>query len=455
MMRLLCVDAVGTSTSTSARCLFARATTALLLASTLAAPAQAQRGEGPPVASMERSTVRIVTVLQTPEGEIPVGTGSGFVIEGGDVVTNAHVAWDEAYLSAHNHLQLDDEDLAGIVGGLRSGQLMMRYIVVVNRDTYVYADDDWRSNDMDLAILKPERSIGRPPAVLAATDSIRRGDAVYALGFPGAADRLSATARAAPDIRSLVISLEDGVTFTDGTISNITIDENGRRLIQTNAAINPGNSGGPLFDACGRVIGVNSEGATQAQGVGYAVRTAELVGRRPELQYVTTPCDPAPPWAAYGLIGAGTLIVLAGGIVVVARRRRSPAAATPVPAAAQPGRRSDGAPVLRALAGPYVGHDIPLGDDPVGIGRDARLCQLVIPPDTPGISKLHCLIRFDRAAGTFELEDCRSSYGTFLGDGERLTPGRPYRLRPGDSFYLGDARVRFQTAMGAAAVQRV
>ena len=106
----------------------------------------------------------------------------------------------------------------------------------------------WASSALDLAILRVRGNFGRP-AVPLATVLPDKGQVVFALGFPGVAANWGS-----PDV----------ATVTRGVLSRAIIGSWGRggrfRLVQHSAQINKGNSGGPLFDQCGRVIGVNTQG---------------------------------------------------------------------------------------------------------------------------------------------------------------------------------------------------
>ena len=64
------------------------------------------------------------------------------------------------------------------------------------------------------------------------------------------------------------------VSATKRSIASLTSIYNVVDAIQIDAPINRGNSGGPLFDARGRVIGVNAQirsESGQNEGVGFAI----------------------------------------------------------------------------------------------------------------------------------------------------------------------------------------
>ena len=186
------------------------------------------------------SVVRIIA-----EYKDGYSTGTGFVIkndrEGTFIATNYHVV-------------AENPDVI--------------YIFV--EDEAVYADIVAKTSQKDMAVLKLEYSIPFEPLKLA-SESAQRGDAVYAAGFPGASDNLT---------DSFVYQSED-VTITDGIVSavrELTLSGYGTavKMLQINAAINSGNSGGPLFNEDGKVIGINTLGVSDSQGVFASIDVSEL-----------------------------------------------------------------------------------------------------------------------------------------------------------------------------------
>ena len=147
--------------------------------------------------------------------EVGNNIGSGFIIRDGNeslVVTNLHViASGEAPIA---HWTMPD-------GSREHSRLE---VVMISRK-------------YDLALLRAQAHVDATPLVLA-TRPPEIGQGVAVAGYPGVAGS------------QFVLTFEPG-TVTATQRSFATAD-----FIQTNANINPGNSGGPLFDGCGRVVGV-------------------------------------------------------------------------------------------------------------------------------------------------------------------------------------------------------
>ena len=95
-------------------------------------------------------------------------------------------------------------------------------------------------------------------------------------------------------------------------------------------------------------------------------------------------------------------------------------------------------PIIRSMAVQHNGLTLVAGSTPILIGRDPANCKLVYAEGTAGVSGRHCSVSYDAAAGVFIITDLRSTYGTFLIGGQKLDANVPYRLNPGDSFYVGD-----------------
>lgn len=94
---------------------------------------------------------------------------------------------------------------------------------------------------------------------------------------------------------------------------------------------------------------------------------------------------------------------------------------------------------LTGTAGQFAGERFAL-HEPLQMGRQPGVCQMLFQPHTPGVSRLHC--RVEVAWGAVLVTDLGSRYGTFLGE-NRLIPGVPTAWEPGPPLALGSERQTF------------
>jgi S1-C subfamily serine protease len=392
--------------------------------------------------SMRSSTVPVVCLTSPTR----IGAGSGFIVAmGKHVVTNQHV--------------VECADKGGKVGVMSaSGELVQATVA-------------WKSETKDLAILSIEKGWGGKPVTFATRTAIDERDKVIVAGYPGAAQR------SARDFGK--------VSFAEGIISKFTELDSSTgtiRHIQITAPVNPGNSGGPLFNEFGQVVGINVQKSLTAvlvvdptarlgvrqervplgEGVAWAILSDELLVEleRLDLPFTATRSKPNAFSAEFGkqpilfsiaalamllaAVSAGLLLTRRGRVAIKDAVTRGRDFATQrVPSPAKPIAN----PVLRGITGPYAQATMPMDDKPIAIGRDANICQLVMPPDAADIGRRHCTVRWERATRTFLLEDCWTTNGTFLDSGEIVEPSKPRSIKPGDRFYLANRQYQFEVAV--------
>ena len=105
---------------------------------------------------------------------------------------------------------------------------------------------------------------------------------------------------------------------------------------------------------------------------------------------------------------------------------------------AQPPMPSGNIRILKAVAGPFVNALFPL-DRRVTLGRDPASCNVVLPADTAGVSRRHCVLE-PHSDGVY-LMDLASTSGTFFQNGQRLPINQWVKVT--DKFYLGSQNVMF------------
>ncbi len=381
------------------------------------------------------------------------GGGSGFVVSPGYVVTNDHV--------------IADRDRVIVVASGPLG-IEVKPVRVL-----------WASADHDLAVLEVP-GLSRRGLRLGLDDLTRaKGDPVLAMGFPGIADDIVVMLMGDPDIDDERWARALGESTVSSGVVGRVIDRpwlGGSmdvRMIQHDASLHDGNSGGPLLNACGRVIGVNTERAVPVmdaergvirpgEGLAFAAHASELASvlRALNVPHRTTrrACrsQEGPLTALLALLA----ILLAGAAAFVVVRNRSAerlkvdAAVPSQSPSAGEAHFLDGEPYAKAPVSPArtaesdwvvvwhgreaEGHLWPdatrlASTEGCVIGRSDAVSDLVVEQGT--ISRRHCVLR--RSGEQLEVMDLNSSNGTMI-SGVRLKPFSWHAVEENQPWQMGE-----------------
>jgi len=190
--------------------------------------------------ALEKSVVMIRCVSQgydptTPWKKLSMSgsAGSGLIIAGRRILTNAHNVSDAQYI------EVIKQDQA------------KRYVARV----------EFIGHDCDLAVLAiDDQSFFTDMTPLELGGIPRVNTTVSTYGYPIGGNQVS---------------------ITEGVVSRIQMDiyshtgADSHLVVQTDAAINPGNSGGPVVQN-GNVVGVAFQGLRQAENIGYMIPTTVI-----------------------------------------------------------------------------------------------------------------------------------------------------------------------------------
>lgn len=183
----------------------------------------------------KQAIVKIYTVAKIPNYEEPWSSslqrssGSGAIISGNRILTNAHVVANNTFIEVQ-----------------RYGDRKLYLAKVINV-----------SHQADIALLKVEDQKffeGIKPLELGDLPYIEQKVVVY--GFPMGGKTLSATTG--------IVSRIEHNSYAHSGESFLAI--------QIDAAVNPGNSGGPAISD-GKIVGVVMQGISNSQNIGYLVPT--------------------------------------------------------------------------------------------------------------------------------------------------------------------------------------
>ena len=177
------------------------------------------------------------------QGSAIAVAGSGFIVSSdGYILTNYHVV-ETSYIN----------DLP----------LMVR----TNDGTEYEAEVVGYEASNDVALIRIAAT-GLNPAVIANSDNINVGQAVYAVGNP---------------LGELTYTMTEGIVSARNR--EVSVEGKTINTFQFSAAVNSGNSGGPLYDTSGEVIGIVTAKpmSSAVEGIGFAIPINDAIDIAAEL----------------------------------------------------------------------------------------------------------------------------------------------------------------------------
>ncbi len=331
------------------------------------------------------------------------------------------------------------------------------------------------NSDVDLALCKlasdPTDKLNILP--LQRKDDVEINTDVRAIGYASTSMVFNAEKR----IDSSDSTVKDGIVSKKQRTNGMSGSETTFDTFEVTADLTTGMSGGPVIsEETGAIIGVTAFGntdVTQAASAKYAICIDYLMEMLDAegIEYEVEG-EGFPVWAII-LIVAVVMLLAAGAVIFIIILKKKKATAGYVDAYSADAYSADAysadaysadaysadaysaaaamkfgetvAPEgpfhLIGLSGYFAGKKYSMAANAV-IGRDSTRCNVVYPPEQPGVSGLHCMIRVD--GGIVTLTDCGSSFGTFLENGTKLIPNEPVMLRSGDRFFVADRENLFE-----------
>lgn len=429
-----------------------------------------------------RDSVAVVaTSWKTPDGgyEELIGYGTGFFVGDPDedveyLITNHHVIESFLEYGKGEYIEVQLVD-----GSIIAAKFMIRVYFSSNDYEEAYVVDYNETKDIALLKLASATDQRKALPICSPTDDMI-GSTVYVVGYPGLSDNVYIDAKSNWG--------KSDVSVTTGTISRfVTTSGTGVKRIQTDAAIQMGNSGGPMVNANGSVIGINTlyyvdgyETSYYAVSIDEAITMLNANG----VKYVTE-SDMKKGFFSrifqnkkllIGIIVAVVAVIIAIIVILVLigknKKKKAQSSAgnsagmqteamqgsfsaqiqgqSQNVSAQMPGQpRMPGQPymqpamkakqaMVRSMSAQHNGVSYPIGASPILVGRDGSNCTIVYREGTPGVSGRHCSIGWDPNTEEFLITDLRSTYGTFLMNGQKLQANVPYHCKSGESIYIGE-----------------